>query len=646
MKRNVYLKTMPIAEAVSLTRQALDRDALIRAETVGSHESSGRVLAGPVFARYSSPTAHSAAMDGYAMRASSTFSAREGSPVTLAAGQDCFAVNTGNHMPDDCDAVVMIENVQQLPNGDISVEAPVFPWQHVRRIGEDIVATELLFARNRLLTPYDVGALLSGGIWEVEVWQRPHLKIIPTGNEILDFSARPDPGKGQVVESNSQVLAALARDMGFIAERVPPVPDDPEILHKTLVDAISSGAHVVIFCAGSSAGSKDFTRAIIEREGKVLVHGIAAMPGKPALAGICGKTLVLGAPGYPVSNVVAFEQFFAPVISWLGHREKPHKPEMEIELARKAPSQLGIEEFVRLCAGKVGDKIIGMPLGRGAGNITTLTKAQAVARIPAEKEGLNEGTVVKGELTVSEDTLNKMLICIGSHDNTLDLLADSLMGLDNPFGLASTHVGSMGGITALKNGTCHMAGMHLLDEDTGDFNFSWLDKHFPEHRENLVLFNLAIRHQGIIVPKGNPLGIKGVEDLKGGKARFINRQRGAGTRILFDWHLKKSGMSPADVKGYEKEETTHMAVAVNVLTGSADCGLGIYAAASALDLGFEPLARERYDLAVPTRFMEDPRIVAVLELLRSDVFKKRIEELGGYETNLTGMRMEPGMKLG
>ena len=202
----------------------------------------------------------------------------------------------------------------------------------------------------------------------------------------------------------------------------------------------------------------------------------------------------------------------------------------------------------------------------------------------------------------------------------------------------------LGGIAALKKGVCHMAGMHLLEEDSGDFNFAFLRKFYPEGR--IVLLNLAIRRQGLIVPAGNPKGVRGVEDLKGKGLRYINRQRGAGTRILFDWHLRRAGLKPADVDGYAKEESTHMAVAVNVLTGAADCGMGIYAAARALGLDFVPLARERYDLAVPERFWEDPRILAVRDMLQTKAFKARLENLGGYETGLTGQIMHPGVRLG
>ncbi|MEG2172344.1 MAG: molybdopterin-binding protein, partial [Desulfovibrionaceae bacterium] len=435
IKRNVYLETLPLPEAVATIRAALDRDSLVGSHSIAAHDAAGRVLSAPVFARYSAPTVHSAAMDGYAVCASTTFEAREGQPLELIDGENCFAVNTGHPLPEGCDAVIMIEHCDVRDSTHISIEKPAFPWQHVRRIGEDIVATELLYPRNHVLSAYDVGALLAGGIWEVDVWESLHIRIIPTGDEVLDFTRKPDPGKGQVVESNSQVLRAMASALGCCVERIPPVADSPEALHAALQDSLNAGMHITIFCAGSSAGTKDFTRATIEREGRILVHGIAAMPGKPSLAGLCHGRLVIGAPGYPVSSVVCFEEMLSPVISWLHRKPLAQKPEMTVELMRKVPSRLGIEEFVRLSVGRVGDKAVAIPLGRGAGNITTLTRAQAITRIPASVEGLAEGSVVSATLTVPQETLDNILICVGSHDNTLDLLADALMGLDDPFRL-------------------------------------------------------------------------------------------------------------------------------------------------------------------------------------------------------------------
>jgi len=644
MERTIYLHTVPLIEAVETLKAALDREALMSRVSIPAQDALGRVLAAPVYARYSSPTFHSAAMDGIAVRSKETFAAREGSPVRLRRGDGYLPVNTGHPLPEGFDAVVMIENVVQESEDSVTLEAPAFPFQHVRRIGEDIVATELLMPQGHRLSAYDLGALLSAGIWGVQVFEPVRLAFIPTGDEVLDFTTRPEPKAGQVVESNSAMLCALARGFGMEARRVPPVADEMEALEAAVRQALESDAHVVVMGAGSSAGSKDYTRAVMERVGRVLVHGVAAMPGKPSLLGVAhnGKILV-GAPGYPVSAVICFEELVRPLAAWLGRFDAPERRSIDVELTRKLPSRLGVEEFVRLAVGRVGRRWVATPLGRGAGMITTLTRAQAMARIPERVEGLEAGATIKAELLAPMAELERTLVTVGSHDNTLDLLANELMGLPEPVRLSSTHVGSMGGITALKGGLALCAGAHLFDPETNDFNFPFLAKYAPD--QDITAVNLVIRHQGLIVAKGNPKSISGVSDLAQESVRFINRQRGAGTRILLDHHLKMAGIRPEQVRGYDKEEFTHMAVAVNVLTGAADCGLGIFAAAKALGLDFVELARERYDLLIPTRFLDNPRIQTLLKVIRTQEFQEKIRSQGGYETTLTGQVMRPGMGL-
>ncbi|EGB14319.1 MoeA domain protein domain I and II [Pseudodesulfovibrio mercurii] len=649
-KRNIYLKTIPPEEAVALAKANLDRDALLGTERMPTHEAAGRVTAGPIYARYSSPTFHAAAMDGVAVTAESTFPAREDAPVSLDLGEGFVFVNTGNPLPEGKNAVVMIENVVQKDETTVLIDAPAFPWQHVRRIGEDIVATELLIPQNRELTPSDIGALISAGIYEIEVREKVRTIFLPTGDEVLNFLDRPEPRAGQVIESNSQVFRAYAKGWGIDAAWAPPVPDDEDALRNAVMDGLKQGCHMVVVGAGSSAGSKDYSKKVFESIGTVLVHGISVMPGKPSLLAVTDERsgypgrLLVGAPGYPVSAIVCHEKILAPVVHWLMGKSTPERPEADIVLARKTPSRPGMREAIRLAAGRIGENIVGAPLARGAGMITTMTKAQAVTYIPEDVEGVEQGETVRAELLVHKGDLDRVLVHVGSHDNTLDLLANELMGLSEPLRLVSSHAGSMGGLTALKAGSALFAGAHLFDPETGDFNFPFIERYLKDIPVTVV--NLAIRHQGLIVPKGNPLSIRGVNDLTRDDVVFINRQRGAGTRILLDHHLKKAGISPRDVAGYENEEFTHMAVAVNVLTGAASCGLGIYAAAKALDLDFVPLAHERYDLVIPAAYADDPRILTLIEIIKKPAVQAKIKAQGGYETDMTGRIMRPGMGLG
>ena len=643
VKRNIYLRTVPIAEALSKLMGMLDRKALVGVERVPVEDALGRITARPVMARLSSPTFHCAAMDGIAVRAADTFAAREGSPVSLPPDTGFGMVNTGQPLPPGCDAVVMIEHVSFDKDGNAVLEIPVAPWTHVRRIGEDIVATELVLPRRRKITAYDMGAILSCGVWEVDVYERVRLAVIPTGDEVMDYTTRPIPGPGQVVESNSVMLCALAKGWGIDARRRPPVPDNMEALSRAVEESLNSPAHIVAILAGSSAGSKDYTRAIMERFGEVAVHGIQAMPGKPSLLGVAQGKLLVGAPGYPVSAVVCFEELLAPLAAWLGRSDAPRRQTARVRLAKDMPSRPGLTEFLRLSVGRVGDSLSALPLSRGAGLISSLTKAQAVARIAPDKEGLARGEEITAELLVSPEELERTLVVVGSHDIILDLLADELMRLDSPLRLASSHVGSLGGLAALKNGAALIAGTHLLDTETGDFNFSFLAKHLPGMP--VAVINLAIRRQGLIVAQGNPKSIQDVSSLSRQDVTFVNRQRGAGTRILLDYHLKQAGIDPSQVRGYAQEEMTHMGVAANVKGGGADCGLGVFAAAKALGLDFVPLARERYDLVLLESSIQEPRVVALLQVVESEAFKRKVEALGGYETPWTGQRMLPGQGL-
>jgi len=643
MQRNLYLRTVPLAEAVELLKSRLDRETLVRTQTVPATAAAGRITAKPTYAAASSPTAHCAAMDGIATLASLTFAAREGAPARLAPGKDFVHVNTGDALPKGYDAVVMIEDVVLTEDGSALVEVSVPPWRHVRRIGEDIVATELLLPERRRLTPFDIAALLAGGVYDVEVYEQVRIKVIPTGDEVLDPETRSAPGPGQVIESNSAMLAALAAEWGARVVRSAPVPDNPALLEAAVDEALASDAHIVVLGAGSSAGAKDYSRSVMERFGEVCVHGVSAMPGKPSILGVARGKLMVCAPGYPVSAMVCFEELVKPLAAWLCRCEPLQRPTAAAVMARDVPSKLGLEEFLRAAMGRVGERLVAVPLARGAGLISSLTKAQALVRIPANAEGVKKGELVTATLLCDPGELAATLIHVGSHDNILDLLASFLMRSGTPYRLASSHVGSMGGLAALADGSALFAGTHLFDPASGDYNFPFLDKYLAD--VPVAVINLAIRHQGLILAKGNPKKIGGVADLARAGIKFVNRQRGAGTRILFDWHLSRAGIEPGRVSGYDFEEFTHMAVAVNVQSGAADCGMGIYAAAKALGLDFIPVARERYDLAIPTAYLDDPRVRAMLAIIGDPAFKSKVEALGGYETALSGKRMRPGDPL-
>jgi putative molybdopterin biosynthesis protein len=634
-KRNIYLTMKPLDEARRIVLEVFGGRPL-QTEEIATPEAVGRVLAEPVAARLSSPHFHAAAMDGIAVQAQRTFGAHPAKPVRLRVGRDAFFVNTGHVLPASTDAVIMIENVQSLDAQQVQIEAPAFPWQNVRKMGEDIVATEMLFARQHRITPYCVGALLTAGHFTVRALRKPRAAILPTGPELLDWATQPISrlSPGRIIESNAYVLGALTEAAGGCYERQVPLGDNLQTIGQGLRSAIGAGADLVMIVGGSSAGSEDFARAVIEQQGEVLVHGVAMMPGKPAIVGRVGTTPVFGMPGYPVSTIMAFEQLVQPLIAaWLG-QPPPQRPVVDVLPTRKIASKLGTEEFVRVKIGRVGGQLVATTLPRGAGQITSITEADGIIRIPAHVEGVAEGQPVAAELLRPMEAINDTLVVVGSHDNTLDVLGDELRAQHSRLSVSSSHVGSMGGLMAVKRGVCHLAGTHLLDERDGSYNLSYIQKYLPETSVRLV--HLVMRDQGLIVPAGNPKSIKSIEDLARSGVSLINRQGGSGTRILLDFRLKQLGIAPESIAGYANEEFTHMAVAAAVLSGAADVGLGIFSAARALGLDFIPVVTEQYDLLIPDVYFETPAIQQMLAVIRGQRFKQRVAALGGYHTQRTG----------
>jgi putative molybdopterin biosynthesis protein len=626
----------PLAEAREILFNRFHNLEVTRTETLPTPEAVGRILAEPVAAKMSSPRFHSAAMDGIAVRAADTFGVNEKRPKIFTPGKDAHFVNTGHALPPGTDSVIMVEHILMLEDGRLQIEAPAFPWQNVRKIGEDIVATEFLFPRNHLITPCCLGALLSGGIFSVCVRRKPQLAIIPTGSELVDWRSLDsvEIRQGQVFESNSYVLAAMAEANGATFSRFEIQVDDIEKIQSAIVKALSSDADMILIIGGSSAGSEDYAKHIIERMGTILLHGVTMMPGKPVILGeIAGKP-VFGIPGYPVSAILAFEQFVRPLICRMIGQADPERPEVKVELSRKTPSKLGIEEFVRVKLGQVGDRIIATPLPRAAGAITSLTQADGIIRIPNHKEGLNESVPVIAELLKPISTIRNTIVSVGSHDNTLDILSDELRAQHGNLSLSSSHVGSMGGLMAIKKGNCHLAGTHLLDTTDGSYNVSYIRKLLPDVAVRLI--HLVLREQGLIVPKGNPKNIYKIKDLLRKDVRFINRQAGSGTRILLDYKLNALGMSADQIQGYENEEFTHMSVAASVHGGSSDVGLGIMASAMALGLEFVPVVTEQYDLLIPEIYFNSTPIQLLMNTIQSVNFKTRVNALGGYNTEKTG----------
>jgi putative molybdopterin biosynthesis protein len=634
--RNVYLKMKTLQEAIKIVHAQFSVDETLVAEEIPVPQAVGRVLAEPIYAKASAPHFNAAAMDGLAVKAQSTFGASEAVTKELAIGREAIYVNTGHVMPPETDAVIMIEHVNVIDDDRIEIDKPVFPWQNVRKVGEDIVATELLFPQNHMITPYCVGALLTGGLFKVPVKKKPKILIIPTGSELFDWRSQSlDSVKpGQVLETNSFMLGCLVEKFGGTYTRHEMLVDDPEIIKQVVDEAVNQDYQMILVLGGSSAGSEDYAKGVILGLGTVLVHGVTIMPGKPVVIGNVRGKPVFGMPGYPVSAIIAFEQFVRPILKRMLGQPDPPVQTIDVEPTRKIASKLGVEEFLRVKLGQVGNRVVATPLPRGAGCITSITEADGIIRIPNHIEGIKDNETALAELLRPISSVKQTIVVVGSHDNTLDVLANRIKVKHSHLSISSSHVGSMGGLMAVKRGACHLAGSHLLDTEDGSYNVSYIAKYLPEIEVKLV--NLVYRDQGLIVGRGNPKGIKGIEDLARKDISFINRQPGSGTRILLDYRLNQIGINSEDIIGYQHEEFTHMAVAVAVLSGTVDAGLGIYAAARALDLDFIPVVTEQYDLIIPLAHFESENIQLLLESINSREFKHHVEALGGYSTEKTG----------
>lgn len=652
---SVYLHDIPLSEA-KLRFQAALKDAsrwqILGVDEIPLDENAlGRVLTEPVWAKISSPHYHASAMDGFAVRARDTEDAMPTSPVTIPAtasthdGPHTTYIDTGDPLPLWANAVIPIENIEPLEKTDqpasdsrqpfaIRIRAAVTPWSHVRPLGEDMVATQLVLPAGHTLRPVDLGAIAGCGHQSVKVSRKPKVAILPTGTELKPIG---EPVRaGDIIEYNSMVLAAQVIGWGGDATRWSITPDNLEGIRSRVAEAAQS-ADLILLNAGSSAGSEDFSADVVKSLGELLVHGVAVRPGHPVILGMIRVTNdkripIIGVPGYPVSAALTGEIFVEPLIShWLG-RPPVQKPEVEAQLTRKVTSPSGDDDFMRVAVARVGERLLAAPISRGAGVITSLVQADGIVKVPRGSQGLPAGEKVKVSLYRKMSEIENTILAIGSHDITLDVM-EQFLAVDGRR-LASANVGSLGGLVALRRGEAHFAGSHLLDPESGEYNLSYIREYLPEVPVQVIA--LVGREQGLLVPRGNPKGIESLGDLNNPEIQFVNRQRGAGTRVLFDYHLGKMGLAPDDIRGYSQEEFTHLSVAAAIASGRADCGFGIAAAAHALDLDFISLFQERYDLVIPLSNVKIDLLTPLWHLLEKREFQEMVSKLPGYDVSEMG----------
>lgn len=621
-KRNLYLKNTPVDDALEQFMEAVRKKVSVRYETISVLDALDRITSQAVYARCCSPLFNSAAMDGIAVVAENTAGASEASPKVLEP-EDYLVINTGNPIREPYNAVIMAEDAMELGEGRLQITAAAAPWQHIRPIGEDIVTGEMILPGRHKIRPIDIGVLTSAGIREIEVVKKPEVAIYPTGSEIVELTD-DNVKEGNIIESNSRMFENMVKVEGGNPHRFSILADDPDVIREAMKEACEN-YDMVLINAGTSAGTKDYTVHVLRELGEVLIHGVAVKPGKPVILAIVNGKPVIGLPGYPVSAYIGFVNFVTPVLQYMSNETAQPEEFIKARISRRLVSSLKYREYVRVKVGRVGDKIIAAPLSRGAGAAMSLVRADGLCVIPQNSEGVEAGDEVEVALYRPLKEVENTAVLIGSHDLILDIIGDMMPNHYAGKFVSSTHVGSMAGLMSLKRGECHMAPTHLLNEEDGVYNLSYLKSMF---REPMALIKGVERIQGLMVKKGNPCGITGIESLPG--KRYVNRQRGAGTRVLLDYRLKKLGISPEEINGYEREAGTHMAVAAAVESDSADVGMGILSAARAMNLDFIEIGPEEYDFAVPVKFLELPVIQAFIEILKSGEFHEKLEELGGY----------------
>ncbi len=642
----IYLEDIPIEEARERLYQALraaGKRGVLGTETISlDQRAAGRVLAEPIWAKISSPHYHASAMDGFAVNAENTYGALETAPLVLEYGEQAIYLDTGDPLPSWANAVIAIENVEPLDSSGqiagnprspaaIRIRAAAKPWMNIRPMGEDMVASELILPAGLILRPVDLGAAAGSGHDQLTVAKKPSVAILPTGSELIQPGEPVQEGK--IIEYNSIVLAAQVEQWGASAVRYDILPDNLAELQQAVLDA-AKNHDLILVIAGSSAGSEDFTSRLVEENGQLLVHGVAVRPGHPVILGVISdaQTPIVGVPGYPVSAALTGEIFVEPLLAeWLGRETRPANT-LQAAITRKITSPAGDDDYVRVAVGYVEGRALAAPLSRGSGVITSLVRADGLVIIPRGSQGLPPGSDVTVLLTRTREEIRQTIFAVGSHDISLDILAQYLAKRNRR--LTSANVGSLAGIMALKRRESHLAGAHLLDPVSGEYNLPYLKKHLPDR--DLRVITLVGRTQGLIVPPGNPKNILDLTSIAEAELWFVNRQPGSGTRLLLDYHLSNHGIDPKNIPGYDHEEYTHLTAAAVIASNRADCTLGIEAAAYALDLDFIPLFEERYDLIIPMEYVEDDLLRPLLQLLSEKSFQDAVASRPGYDVTRMG----------
>jgi putative molybdopterin biosynthesis protein len=616
--------------AVDLTPRGIEHVALDAA--------LDRVLAVDVVSPLDVPSFDRSNVDGFAVVAHDTFGASEEVPRCLRLGDEVIhtgivpssvirggeavAIATGGMMPRGADAVVMIEHVDAR-DATLQVRRAVTAGSGVAFAGTDITAGETVLRRGQILTSRDTGVLAAIGVAGVEVWRKPVVAILSTGDEIIAPGEPMRPAR--VFDSNAQILADAVRELGGEPRRLGIVPDDENALRRTVREALEV-ADIVLLSGGTSKGAGDVSyRAVAElRDPGIVAHGVALKPGKPiCLAATHGQPVVV-LPGFPTSAIFTFHEFVAPVLSAMAGRGVEDRTVVEARLAVRVNSEIGRTEYLLVGLVDAGDtagepSLAAYPMGQGSGSVTSFSRADGFTTIGQHEEIVSAGATIAVRL-LGRGLRLADLVVIGSHCVGLDYLLGELerQGVRSKF----MAVGSLAGLEAARRGECDVAGVHLLDVQTGVYNRPFLT-------DALELVPGYGRLQGIVFRNGDPrFEGRTVADAIAGAVRdpdcvMVNRNQGSGTRALIDRLL--AGAHPA---GYAVQPRNHNAVAAAVVQGRADWGMTLDTIARRARLGFIPVQHEQYDFMIPKARARRPGVAAFVARLRDPITRRALVELG------------------
>lgn len=617
------LSDIPLDEALERWASDLDfrrNSKELPAQLVGVEEAVGRLTSETVVARISSPNYYAAATPGLAMPSYQTLQATPENPLVVQLREGLPFVETGHPMPADCNTVVPFFELSSTNDSQLEISKPSAPWRNVRPIGEDLAAGEVILPKGHRVRSLDLGALIAGGISELEVEAQPRIRILPVGSDLVEPGRVPIAG--QKVDHTSPFLAALGSEHDILTKRYPPIEERRETVMAALENH-QGRCDLLVLCAGHERGTALLAEALAE-SGECTLRGVAIRPGNSVVLGFVGETPVVGLPSHLVPAYLSFCLFGLPAIRSLSKaRLREYRgpwPKQEATLAVDCDSAVGVEEFLRVKMGVVNDQPIAVAESGGHGTLMSLLKADALIRIPSDVGSLSQGERVE-VLRLRENVNYKgHLLVLGTHDITYDLLRDHLHDKHPHVRLHTARVGGRKGLNCLQRGQCHGAAAHLFDGATGQYNVPFLQSW--DWDEPVILIQVLKRWLGLAVAPGNPKGITGLADLTQEGLRFVNRQAGSGTRSLLDYHLQQAGVDSAQIQGYDLSAHTHMSIAAAVKGQSADAGPTISTAARSLGLDFVPCISERLDFVFPKRFLTLYPLRALLSVMSSSSFRE------------------------